>query len=108
MVQTEEEKNTRRSPWVLRMELDNDKMLFKDLNIKTIEKNLISRFEDQINIIVSDENEDIPIIRLRLNDIEDDDEETVCQCLKEFEDKILNEVSLKGILEIQKVTFTKY
>lgn len=28
--------------------------------------------------------------------------------LKEFEDKILNELTLKGIFEITKVTFTKY
>lgn len=28
--------------------------------------------------------------------------------LKEFEDKLLNDLTLKGIHEIQKVTFSKY
>ena len=48
------------------------------------------------------------MLRLRLSDIQDDDEETVCMYLKEFEDKLLNELSLKGIQEISKVTFSKY
>lgn len=56
----------------------------------------------------SDDNSEKLVIRLRVNDIEDDEEETVCMYLKEFEDKLLHELALKGIHEISKVTFTKY
>jgi len=56
----------------------------------------------------SDDNAEKLVLRLRVNDIEDDEEETVCMYLNEFEDKILHELALKGIHEISKVTFTKY
>jgi DNA-directed RNA polymerase II subunit RPB1 len=56
----------------------------------------------------SDDNAEKLVLRLRVNDIEDDDEETVCMYLKEFEDKVLNELALKGVHEVSKVTFTKY
>ncbi len=48
------------------------------------------------------------ILRIRVNDIEDDDEETVCMYLKEFEEKLLHDLTLKGIFEISKVSFAKY
>lgn len=56
----------------------------------------------------SDDNADKLVLRLRVNDIEDDEEETVCMYLKEFQDQLFNELALKGLHEISKVTFTKY
>ena len=56
----------------------------------------------------SDDNAEQLILRLRVNDIEDDDEETVCMFLKEFQDRLFYELALKGVHEISKVTFTKY
>lgn len=103
-----ENSGVKKSPWVLRMVLDNEKMHFKDLSMNDIEIKLNENFGEQINIMHSDDNAEKLVLRLRIYDIEDDDDETVCMYLKEFEDKILNEVSLKGIHEIQKVTFTKY
>jgi hypothetical protein len=41
-----------------------------------------------------------------VKDIEDDEEETVAMYLKEFEDKVIYELALKGLHEIPKVTFT--
>ena len=35
-------------------------------------------------------------------------EETICMYLKELQDKLLNDMILKGIPEITKVTFSKY
>lgn len=34
------------SPWLLRFELDNDKMLFKDLSMGLIEKKIYENFQD--------------------------------------------------------------
>ena len=48
-------------------------------------------------------------MRVRINNIDDDPEETVASYLKnEFEPLVLNHLALKGLPEIAKVTFTKH
>jgi len=44
---------------------------------------------------------------MRLHGIEDDEEETAAQYLKEFEERLLKDMAIKGLFEISKVTFTK-
>ena len=61
------------SPWLLRFELDRDKMVHKGLLMAGIDKRLSEVFGDQINIMVTDENSDKHIIRLRINSIDDDE-----------------------------------
>jgi DNA-directed RNA polymerase II subunit RPB1 len=73
-----------------------------------IERKIHEYFGDQVNVMHSDDNAEKLVLRLRVNDIEDDEEETVCMYLKEFEDKLIHELALKGIHEVTKVTFTKY
>lgn len=81
------------SPWVLRFELDPDKMVHKDLTIAQIDKKLSETFADQINVQVSDENSERLVVRCRVNNIEDDEDETVPMYLKnEFEPLILNQL----------------
>ena len=59
--------------------------------------------------MVSDENSERHVVRVRINNIDDDPEETVASYLKnEFEPLILNHLALKGLPEIAKVTFTKH
>ena len=95
--------------WLLRFELDSDKMQFKDLTMSMIEQKIQENFNDQINVMHSDDNDEKLILRLRVNDIEDDeDDTTVCMFLKDFQDRLFNELALKGLHEIGKVTFTKY
>jgi len=58
--------------------------------------------------MVTDDNSDKHVIRIRLNNIEDDDEMTVTSFIKnEFEPSLLHDLKLKGIPEITKVTFQK-
>ena len=58
---------------------------------------------------MSDENCERLVVRCRVNNIEDDEDETVPMYLKnEFEPLILNQLQLKGFPEISKVTFSKY
>ena len=58
--------------------------------------------------MVTDENSDKHVVRLRINSIEDDNEETVASYLKnEFEPLILRQLALKGFPEITKVNYTK-
>jgi len=56
----------------------------------------------------SDENAESLVLRMRINGITDDDEETAAQYLKEFEARLLNDMAIKGLFEISKVTFTKH
>ena len=58
--------------------------------------------------MVSDDNSERHVIRIRLNGVEDDESQTVAAFMKnEFEPSILNELALKGLPEITKVTFQK-
>jgi hypothetical protein len=66
-------------------------MVHKDLTIAQIDKKLTDTFSDQITVQVSDENCEKLVIRCRVNNIEDDEDETVPTYLKnEFEPLILN------------------
>jgi len=83
-------------------------MEHKGLRMSEIDKKLSETFADQISIMVSDDNSESHVMRIRLNNIEDDEETTVAGFLKnEFEPTLLHELALKGLPEIQKVTFTK-
>ena len=98
----------RPNPWLLRLELDREKMEHKGLRMSEIDKKLSETFSDQISTMVSDDNSENHVIRIRLNNIEDDEESTVASYIKsEFEPILLNELALKGLPEISKVTFTK-
>ena len=56
----------------------------------------------------SDENSEKLVIRMRIKDIDDDEDETAAQYLKFFEQSLLNDMAIKGLVEISKVTFTKH
>ena len=66
----------------MRFELDNEKMVHKDLSISAIDKIIHDSFLDQINVMHSDENSEKLVIRMRIGGIEDDEEETAAQYLK--------------------------
>lgn len=84
-------------------------MVHKGLQMSLIDKKLSEVFGDQISIMVTDENSDKHVVRLRINSIEDDGEETVASYIKnEFEPLILSHMALKGIPEIAKVNYTKH
>ena len=77
----------------MRIELDPDRMVHKDLTIAQIDKKLTETFGDQIIVQASDENCEKLVIRCRVNNIEDDEDETVPMYLKnEFEPLILNQL----------------
>mmetsp|Transcript_19469 Transcript_19469/g.18585 ORF Transcript_19469/g.18585 Transcript_19469/m.18585 type:complete len:356 (-) Transcript_19469:541-1608(-) len=80
----------------------------KDLLNATLEKKIYDSFQEQVSIMHSDDNAQHLVLRIRIKDIEDDEEETVCMYMKEFETKLLHELTLKGIPEIDKVTFSKF
>lgn len=91
----------RPNPWLLRLEMDREKMEQKGLRMSEIDKKLSETFANQISVMVSDDNSENHVMRIRLNNIEDDEETTVASFLKnEFEPTLLNELALKGLPEI--------
>lgn len=83
-------------------------MIQKGLRMSMIDKKLTDTFAEQITVQVTDDNSDKHVIRIRLCNIEDDEETTVASFLKnEFEPSLLNDLALKGIPEITKVTYQK-
>ena len=73
-----------------------------------IDKMIHDSFQDQISVMHSDENSEKLVIRMRIKDIDDDEDETAAQYLKFFEQSLLNDMAIKGLVEISKVTFTKH
>jgi hypothetical protein len=88
-------------------------MINRNLDIEQIDNKLHEEInEGQINIVRHSElqsNNGKLVLRLRMAEFftDNDDEETVPMILKQCEEKVLNHMSLKGILEISKVAFTK-
>jgi len=56
----------------------------------------------------SDANAENLVMRIRFKDLNDEDEETAVELLKECEGDLLNDLMLKGIPEIEKVYAKKY
>jgi DNA-directed RNA polymerase II subunit RPB1 len=105
------DRSRRFPPWVVRFVFDQEKINTKHLKMDIIRKKIRDSFNDQIQIMASDDNAANQVMRLRVYDITDEDgdeEETACTYLKGFMDDLLNKLSLSGIPEISKVTFTTY
>jgi DNA-directed RNA polymerase II subunit RPB1 len=97
------------SPWVLRLELDQEKMVQKDLSINQIDRTLHSIFMEEIKIQHSDDNSENLVMRLRFDNLEeeDDDEETAAQKMNQVKETLLQDLTIKGFNSILKVYFTK-
>lgn len=83
----DEEDSSRLSPWLLRFEIDGDKMIGRALRMEQIEEVLHKRLDDDsVNIVRHRDLEDLSnlVFRLRLPDFwaDEDDEETVPMLLK--------------------------
>ena len=104
------------SPWVLRLELDKDFLVDRDLKMEKLEEILKSFYQD-IDIIRSEDNSDKNVIRIRVK--YNEERKTVQKeklskddlfsedFLKRLESSILKDVSLVGIPQIKKVYVKK-
>ena len=92
------------SRWVLRITLDRQKMLDKGLKVEDVARELKTDYSKDCAIIFSDNNSDEQVIRLRLlnrGDKEDDGQE-VDVILKQFERHLLDTLSLRGVAGIER------
>jgi len=113
---------TEKSKWIVRMIMDPEVMLEKNITMDDVNFTLKSCYEDQISCIYSDFNSDILIFRIRMNDILKSasnrggqkktkvnplDQSDQIYILKNFQDHLLQKVVLRGIDGITKVILRK-
>ncbi|XP_065856882.1 DNA-directed RNA polymerase II subunit RPB1-like [Euphorbia lathyris] len=97
------------SPWLLRIELNREKMIDKRLNMADIAEKINLEFDDDLTCIFNDDNAEKLILRIRIMNDEapkgelngDSAEDDLF--LKKIESNIMKELALRGIPDINKV-----
>lgn len=109
-VKEEEEK----SKWIIRMELNVEEMLDRNLTMDDIHFAIKNVYNDEVSCIYSDYNSDKLVFRLRLNTLINSkkksaskqqslDQQDEIYMLKNFQDNLLDNLVLRGIKGINKV-----
>jgi DNA-directed RNA polymerase II subunit RPB1 len=114
----ESEENYEKSKWIIRMEIDAESLLEKNINIEDIHFSIKNSFKDEVSCVFTDYNSDNLIFRIRLNKILQNkkkyndtvnplDQSDEIYLLKNFQDNLLENVVLRGIKNINKVLLRK-
>jgi DNA-directed RNA polymerase beta' subunit len=110
-----------KSKWIVRMEMNPEVMLEKNITMDDINFTLNNCYENQINCVYSDYNADKLIFRIRMNEVIKNnsgksggaktklplDQSDQIYILKNFQDQLLQNVVLRGIKGINKVILRK-
>jgi DNA-directed RNA polymerase II subunit RPB1 len=110
-----------KSKWVIRLEMDPETMLEKNITMDDINFTLNNTYKDEISCVYSDYNSDKLIFRIRMNNILKNassksnkktkinplDQSDQIYILKNFQDQLLNGIVLRGIKNINKVILRK-
>jgi DNA-directed RNA polymerase II subunit RPB1 len=110
-----------KSKWVIRMVMDPEVMLEKNITMDDVNFTLKSCYEDQISCVYSDLNSDKLIFRIRMNEVikanarggqkkvkvKPLDQSDQIYLFKNFQDQLLKKVVLRGIEGITKVILRK-
>ena len=101
-----EEQVEKWSKWMLRLELDRERMFNKNITMDDIAFVLDNRFQKEINTVYSDFNSTKLIMRIRLNPSGDDIMDDLLN-LKKFQNRLLNSIVVRGLPGIKSVNFRK-
>ena len=110
-----------KSKWIIRMEMDSEAMLEKNITMDDVNFTLKNCYDDQISCVFSDYNADKLIFRIRMNEVMKSgsaraqkkikvnplDQSDQIYILKNFQEQLLNNVVLRGIKGINKVILRK-
>ena len=114
--------NNEKSKWIIRMEMDPEVMLEKNITMDDINFTLKNSYEDEISCVYSDYNSDKLLFRIRMNEVIKGnsskggqkkskvntlDQSDQIYLLKNFQDQLLNNIVLRGIKGINKVILRK-
>jgi len=95
----EDEKCYNESPWTLRIVLNREEMMDRNIQMLDVQTKLYEKFGNSLSCIFSDDNAKNLIMRLRIvNETNDNDEdEDIIFLLKSLEKTIMDNVNLRGI-----------
>jgi len=110
-----------KSKWIIRMIMDPEVMLEKNITMDDVNFTLKNCYENQISCIYSDFNSDKLIFRIRMNEVLKSatgrgqkkikvnplDQSDQIYILKNFQDQLLQNIVLRGIKGINKVILRK-
>ena len=108
-----------RSKWIIRMEMDPEVMLEKNITMDDVNFALNNSYKEEISCVYSDYNSDKLIFRIRMSNIFKNnknmkktklnplDQSDQIYILKNFQDQLLNNIVLRGIKNINKVVMRK-
>ena len=109
-----------KSKWIIRMELDPEVMLEKNITMDDINFTLNNSYKDEIHCIYSDYNSDKLVFRIRMNNVLKNnsgkknkikvnplDQSDQIYILKNFQDQLLSGIVLRGVKNINKVILRK-
>ena len=109
-----EEPDTEKSKWIIRLELDPETMLEKNITMDDINFVLKNVYGKDISCLYSDYNSDKLIFRIRTNGISKKkkavaslDQSDEIYMLKNFQENLLDNIILRGIKNIKKVVLRK-
>ena len=119
--QQETPEENEKSKWVIRMEMDPEVMLEKNITMDDINFTLNNTYKDEISCVYSDYNSDKLVFRIRMNNILKNttgkgnkkpkinplDQSDQIYILKNFQDQLLDGIVLRGIKNINKVILRK-
>ena len=112
----EKEEETEKSKWIIRIEIDAESLLEKNINIEDIHFAIKNSFKDEVSCVFTDYNSDKLIFRIRMNKILQKknlktanplDQSDEIYLLKNFQDNLIESVVLRGIKNIDKVLLRK-
>jgi DNA-directed RNA polymerase II subunit RPB1 len=112
----EQEDSTEKSKWIIRIEIDGESLLEKNINIEDIHFAIKNSFKDEVSCVFTDYNSDKLIFRIRLNKVLQKknlkaanplDQSDEIYLLKNFQDNLIENIVLRGIKNIDKVLLRK-
>tara|TARA_Y100000996_G_scaffold273422_1_gene215285 strand:- start:1 stop:1104 length:1104 start_codon:yes stop_codon:yes gene_type:complete len=103
-----------KSKWIIRLEMDAEEMLDRNISMDDVHFAIQSAYRDQVSCVFSDYNDDNLVFRLRLADMLSNkkksftavnplDQSDEIYLLKGFQDNLLDNLVLRGVRGISKV-----
>jgi DNA-directed RNA polymerase II subunit RPB1 len=106
----EQQQQEQWSKWMLRLELNREEMFNRNISIQDVVFVIKQQYASKISVVYSDYNSDNLIMRIRLPSDKEKDQDTPSQMddftnLKKFQNKLLNNIVIRGLSGIKAVTF---
>ena len=111
---TDEDESSVKSKWVIRMVLNTEELLDRNLTMDDVNFAIKNAYRDEVSCVYSDYNSDKLIFRFRLNSIISSkkkaiqkqnslDQSDEIYLLKNFQEQLLDNLVLRGVKNINKV-----